>query len=99
MKGRQMALYPLKFEPRFVEKIWGGRKFADLLGKTMPTGQIGESWELYDFPPGVMDKTTNWVSARIANGPLVGQTLHDLVQKRRDELCGHVALVNGEQFP
>ena len=94
-----MALYPLKFVPRFVDKIWGGRKFADVLGKTIPDGQIGESWELYDFPPGIMDKTDQWVSAEVANGPLAGKTLHELVQTRREELCGHVALVNDEQFP
>ena len=29
-------LYPLKFKPRFVEKIWGGRKLETVLGKTLP---------------------------------------------------------------
>ena len=50
-----MSLYPLKFKPRFVEKIWGGRKLETVLGKSLPPNQqIGESWELYDFPPGVL---------------------------------------------
>ena len=31
-------LYPLKFRPRFVEKIWGGRKIESVLGKPLPTG-------------------------------------------------------------
>ncbi len=51
-----MSLYPLKFVPRFVEKIWGGRKIETVLGKKLPPGKhIGESWEIYDFPPGVVD--------------------------------------------
>src|SRR5690606_25530316 len=75
-----MALYPLKFKPRFVEKIWGGRKFESVLGKPLPPGrQIGESWELYDFPPGVVEGSSDWVSAEVAHGPLAGRTLHQLV--------------------
>ena len=65
-----MSLYPFKFVPKLLEKMWGGRKLESLLGKNLPPGkQIGESWELYDFPPGVIDNTGQWVSAEIANGP------------------------------
>src|SRR5512133_999030 len=94
-----MALYPLKFAPRFVEKVWGGRKLETILGKQLPAGQIGESWELYDFPPGVVEKSKDWVSARVTNGPLAGKTLHELVAEHRDELCADVALAHGGQFP
>jgi mannose-6-phosphate isomerase len=94
-----MSLYPLKFVPRFVEKIWGGRKFQTILGKSLPKGQIGESWELYDFPSGIVDKSGEWSSAPVANGPLAGKTLHDLVKQYGRDLYGDVALVNGEQFP
>ena len=31
-----MSLYPLKFKPRYVEKIWGGRKLESVLGKVRP---------------------------------------------------------------
>ena len=27
-----MSLYPLKFKPRFVEKMWGGRKIETVIG-------------------------------------------------------------------
>ncbi len=94
-----MALYPMKFVPRYVEKIWGGRKFEQILGKSLPAGHIGESWELYDFPPGVVDKSAGWISAQVANGPLAGKTLHDVVLSNREDLCGHVPLLNGGQFP
>jgi mannose-6-phosphate isomerase len=99
-----MSLYPLKFKPRFVPKIWGGRKIETLLGKVLPAGEmIGESWELYDFPPGVVDPSTEserWTSAEVANGPLAGTTLHELVTSRRKELMGDVATLGpADQFP
>src|SRR5687767_11161237 len=96
-----MPLYPFKFTPRFVEKIWGGRKIETVLGKPLPPGKmIGESWELYDFPPGVVDESSGWVSSQIANGPLAGRTLHEIVSEFGDELLGDVKLVGSEgQFP
>jgi mannose-6-phosphate isomerase len=93
-------LYPLKFKPRFVEKIWGGRKFETVLNKKLPsTKPIGESWEIYDFPPGVVDNSSAWVSAEVANGPLAGKTLHELVEEHGRALHGDVGLVGGKQFP
>jgi mannose-6-phosphate isomerase len=95
------SLYPLKFKPRFVEKIWGGRKLESVLGKSLPAAKpIGESWELYDFPPGVVDQGGQWVSSEVANGPLAGRTLHDLVGQFGAELMGHAKLSGPDgQFP
>jgi mannose-6-phosphate isomerase len=95
------TLYPLKFKPRFVEKIWGGRKLQTVLGKALPSDKpIGESWELYDFPPGVVEGSKDWVSAEVANGPLAGRTLHSLVQEFGQQLVGDVKLVPPHgQFP
>src|SRR3989454_5211057 len=88
-----MAFYPLKFLPRFVEKMWGGRKIETVLGKPLPPGKlIGESWELYDFPPGAVDRSSDWVSSEIANGPLAGRTLHWAVGEFGRDLCGDVPL-------
>ena len=57
-----MKAYPLKFRPIFKERIWGGRRLAELFGKPLPEGaKIGESWELADLPA---DRTV------IANGEL-----------------------------
>src|SRR5687768_12907 len=96
-----MALYPFKFKPRFVEKLWGGRKIETVLGKPLPAGtQIGESWELYDFPPGVVDGSSGWISSEIANGPLAGRTLHEILTDLPDELLGDVKPVGAHgQFP
>src|SRR5437868_2018503 len=96
-----MPLYPLKFRPQLVEKIWGGRKLESVLAKALPAGKlIGESWELYDFPPGVVENSNEWISAEVANGPLAGRTLHWIVQEFGRELMGDVPLA-GEagQFP
>jgi mannose-6-phosphate isomerase len=95
-----VPLYPLLFRPRFVEKIWGGRKIESVLGKPLPAGkQVGESWELYDFPPGVVDGSKDWVSAPVANGPLAGRSLHRLVTEYGADLLGRVPLAGQGQFP
>jgi mannose-6-phosphate isomerase len=98
--GRIM-LYPLKFKPRSFEKMWGGRKFETLLGKALPPEQpIGESWELFDFPPGVVENSPGWLSSEVANGPLAGKTLHELVKECGTGLMGNVKLIGtAGQFP
>src|SRR5665213_2758643 len=73
-------LYPLTFEPILKERIWGGRNLASLYGKTLPPGKpIGESWEISDRPG---DESV------IANGPLAGKTLHNLVEQFPGDLFG-----------
>lgn len=96
-----MMLYPLLFAPRYVEKIWGGRKLETVLGKTLPTPKpVGESWELFDFPPGVVDNSGKWVSATVTNGPLAGKSLHDLITSCGTDLTGSARLVGAHgQFP
>ena len=106
-----MTLYPLKFMPRFVEKIWGGRAMEAVAGKKLPPDkQIGESWELCDFPPGTVgtdarqpgDDPNGWVSSVIANGPLKGERLHSVMLFERAALLGAAQPVetrHGPQFP
>ncbi len=95
-----MSLYPLKFKPRYLAKMWGGRKIEAILGKKIPPGPIGESWELFDFPPGVVDESSGWISSEVAEGPLAGKTLHELVKEFGRELHGDVPLVGPlGQFP
>ena len=96
-----MNLYPLTFRPRFVEKIWGGRKLQTVLGKSIPPSvPIGESWEIYDFPPGVVDSSKGWASSEVAAGTLAGKSLHGLVGEFGADLYGSVPLSGTEgQFP
>jgi mannose-6-phosphate isomerase len=111
MADSKSSLYPLKFRPRFVEKMWGGRELERVAHKPLPPGKtIGESWELFDFPPGAVgadgsapeDVPGEWVSARVANGPLAGTSLHDILLLRERDLLGNakpVATKFGPQFP
>jgi mannose-6-phosphate isomerase len=94
-------LYPLKFRPKFFEKMWGGRKMQTLLGKDLPPVKpVGESWELYDFPPGVVEGSAGWLSSEVANGPLAGRTLHELMGSHGAELLGDVKPFGAHgQFP
>jgi len=82
---------PLRCRPHFVEKVWGGRRMAELLGKELPDGPIGESWEI-SFRP---DAPTP-----VAGGELDGLPLHELAAQYPDELLGpHVTAKFGPEGP
>lgn len=83
-------LYPLTFQPRFKERVWGGRNLARLFGKKIPTGiPIGESWEISDRPDD---------ASVISNGPFAGRDLRWLMQNHRDALLGNLK-PQGDAFP
>jgi mannose-6-phosphate isomerase len=72
-----------------MERIWGGRKLAELFGKDLPANtRIGESWEIVDRPD---------AQSVVANGPLRGLTLHDLWTQHREEIFGDPA--DAPRFP
>ncbi|MHC5061032.1 MAG: type I phosphomannose isomerase catalytic subunit [Planctomycetota bacterium] len=75
-----MKPYPLKFEPIFKERIWGGQALNTVFGKELPEGaKIGESWELADLPE---DKS------EIVNGPLAGETINTAIEKLGPAITG-----------
>ncbi len=85
----QVPLYPLLMNPALHVKVWGGRRLATLMGKPLPTAEpYGESWEVHD-------------TAIVANGPLAGKSLaellklygHDLVGAKNDPAVGFPLLV------
>jgi mannose-6-phosphate isomerase len=77
---RAEPLYPLRFEPIFKELIWGGRRLATVLNKPLGEGtRYAESWEIADHRLDV---------SRVADGPLAGTLLRDLVRDRGEELLG-----------
>lgn len=83
--------YPLVFEPRFKERVWGGRRLQVLYAKRLPPGlPIGESWEISDRPGDV---------SVIANGRWAGRDLRWLMETHREELLGSVAPADGGRFP
>jgi mannose-6-phosphate isomerase len=90
MPMKAEPLLPLRFEPILKELIWGGRRLATVLNKPLgAAARYGESWELADHRDDV---------SRVAEGPLAGATLRDLVRTRGDELLG-AAVGRREQFP
>ncbi len=71
-----MTLYPLRLQPALHVKVWGGRRLHTVLGKALPTDEpYGESWELHD-------------TATVADGPLTGRTLGDLLREYGTDLIG-----------
>ncbi len=73
-------LYPLQFKPCYREAIWGGRQFETVLGRELGDGpRYAESWEVVD---------RDEVQSVVANGPLQGQTLHQLLQSHGRALLG-----------
>lgn len=80
---------PLVFEPLFMERVWGGRRLETLYGKRLPSAAlIGESWEIVDRPE---------AQSVVHEGPLRGETLHNLWAKHRDAIFGHVP--DSPRFP
>jgi len=43
-----MSLYPLKFQPIYKYRIWGGNKLKTILNKNYDEDFIGESLEISD---------------------------------------------------
>lgn len=86
-----MLNYPLKFKPILKEKIWGGTKLIDLLGKKSQSGNLGESWEI--------SGVENDISI-VENGQLKGRSLQDLLKEYKQDLLGNnVYQKFGEDFP
>jgi mannose-6-phosphate isomerase len=77
-------MQPMKMQPVLVERVWGGRRLAELLGKPLPEGvKIGESWELSDHPHN---------RSRVAGGPLAGRTLREVLDRDGQAVLGRHSL-------
>jgi mannose-6-phosphate isomerase len=78
-----MALYPLRFEPIYQYRLWGGRRLAHLLTAPLPgDGPIGEAWLLSD-----RDDHPSCV----ADGPLKGRTLGQVLTQYPEQMLGKLA--------
>jgi mannose-6-phosphate isomerase len=75
-------LYPLQFEPIYQYRLWGGRRLTDLLTAPLPDGPIGEAWVLSDREDH---------PSRVADGPLKGQTIAQLLEQYPEQLVGKLA--------
>jgi mannose-6-phosphate isomerase len=76
-------LYPLRLEPIYQYRLWGGRRLASLLSVPLPgDGPIGEAWVL-------SDRTDH--QSQIANGPLKGQTIGQVMKQFPESLMGKLS--------
>ena len=86
-------LYPLKFTSQLKERVWGGTRLRDLLGKEFPNHNkvYGESWEL----SGVQDNISV-----VSNGLLAGNTIQELIEVYMWDLVGEKIYQKfGIEFP
>ena len=74
------TIYPLKFQPIFKSKIWGGQKINTILHKDFsPLPNCGESWELSGIEGDISE---------VANGFLEGNDLNELIEIYMYDLVG-----------
>ncbi|MFQ3237896.1 MAG: mannose-6-phosphate isomerase [Olleya marilimosa] len=86
-----MELYPLKFQPLYKYRIWGGEKLKTELGKNYSENLIGESWEISDV---------NNDETLVIEGPLKGLTLKQLTERFKGDFLGEtVYTAFGNNFP
>jgi mannose-6-phosphate isomerase len=79
----QAPLYPLRFEPIYQYRVWGGRRLANLLGAPLPgDGPIGEAWILSD---------RDEYPSRVAHGSLKGQTIGQVLEQFPEQAMGKFA--------
>jgi mannose-6-phosphate isomerase len=79
----RIQLYPLRFDPIYQYRLWGGRRLASLLSTPLPgDGPIGEAWVL-------SDRTDH--QSLVANGPLKFQALGQVMEQFREQLMGKLS--------
>jgi mannose-6-phosphate isomerase len=78
-----VTLYPLRFEPIYQYRLWGGRRLANLLSTPLPGDEpIGEAWLLSD---------RNDHLSQVAEGPLKDLTIGALMARWPEQLLGALA--------
>jgi mannose-6-phosphate isomerase len=86
------GLYPLKFTPICLEKMWGGNRLKTILGKNFDNlPNCGESWEISAVEGNVSE---------VSNGFLAGNSITDLIEVYMGDLVGDkVYKEYGIEFP
>ena len=84
-------LYPLKFIPIILDKMWGGNKLHKVLNKPATSGKAGESWEISGVDGNV---------SVVSNGFLEGNNLEELVEVYMGDIVGdRIFEIFGRRFP
>jgi mannose-6-phosphate isomerase len=86
------GLYPIKFIPIYLEKLWGGQRLKTLLNKDFGSlKNCGESWELSGVEGSI---------SVVKNGFLEGNDLNELIEIYMGELVGEKVYEQfGNEFP
>ena len=83
----RIPLYPLRFEPIYQYRLWGGRRLAELLAAPLPGDDpIGEAWLLSDREDH---------ASQVADGPLQGATIRPVARAVAGTNVGKI----GRPFP
>lgn len=85
-------LYPLKFNPVFKAKIWGGNKISSVFGMDYsPLPNCGEAWVLSGYGDDI---------SMVKNGFLAGNQLDELIEVYMGDLVGEFVYEKyGNTFP
>ena len=82
---------PLKFQPIYKERLWGGEKLKTSLGKNYSEDGVGESWEI---------STVKGDVSKVIEGPYSGKNLEDLIAEFGPSLLGSGVVSRfGSAFP
>ncbi len=83
-------IYPLKFEPIYQYRLWGGRRLSHLLSKLLPEDEpVGEAWLLSDREDH---------ASKVTEGGLKGSTITELMKRFPNEIMGKVDN-HSDRFP
>src|SRR5690606_379232 len=84
-------MYPIKFRPILKERLWGGTKLKEVLGKPITSEITGESWELSGVDGDI---------SIVSNGEFTGTNLQQLINDHPVELLGKSVVDRfGKEFP
>jgi mannose-6-phosphate isomerase len=77
-----VPMYPLRFEPIYQYRVWGGRQLTEYLAAPLPAGPVGEAWILSDRADH---------ASTVAAGPLKGFTIQQLIEHSPEPILGRWA--------
>lgn len=88
-----MELYPLKFRPMLMQKVWGGERLKQYYRHDKPEmSKVGETWDVV-----ALDEERD---SEVVNGFLQGNTLSELVEVYMGDLVGDKVYERyGNYFP
>ena len=74
-----MRLGPVRLEPVYVERAWGGLELLRKLHPDLPQSQIGESWDISSYPG---------ADCIVRSGPFFGEPLSVLLRSHGVDILG-----------